>query len=82
MDQSQRLSLADGMKKFDLMVPNDPHKDSWCSGKVDVNDYYRAFTAKGRLFGAAYLSWLRPLMRKVYYNLPPKALAALRPLIG
>ena len=82
MDQSQRLSLADGMKKFDLMVPNDPHKDSWCSGKMPVNDYYSAFTAKGRLFGAAYLGWLRPLMRKVYYKLPPKALAALRPFIS
>jgi CelD/BcsL family acetyltransferase involved in cellulose biosynthesis len=82
MDQSQRLSLADGMKKFDLMVPNDPHKDSWCSGKVEVNDYYYAFSGKGRLFGAAYLGWLRPLIRKAYYSLPQRALVALQPFIS
>lgn len=82
MDQSQRLSLADGMKKFDLMVPNDPHKESWCSGKTEVNDYYYAFTAKGRLFGTAYLGWLRPLIRKAYYSLPQKALVALQPFVG
>jgi CelD/BcsL family acetyltransferase involved in cellulose biosynthesis len=82
MDQSQRLSLADGMKTFDLMVPNDPHKDSWCSGKTEVNDYYHAFSAKGRLFGAAYLGWLRPLIRKAYYSLPQRALVALQPFVS
>ncbi len=82
MDLSQRLSLAEGVKKFDLMVPNDPHKESWCSGKTEVNDYYYAFSAKGRLFGTAYLSWLRPLIRKIYYSLPQKALVALQPLVG
>ncbi len=82
MDQSQRLSLADGMKKFDLMVPNDPHKESWSSGSTDVNDYYQAFSAKGRLFGTAYLGWLRPLIRKAYYSLPQKALVALQPFVS
>jgi CelD/BcsL family acetyltransferase involved in cellulose biosynthesis len=82
MDQSQRLSLADGIKKFDLMVPNDPHKESWCSGKMDVNDYYFAFSAKGRLYGAAYLGWFRPLLRKAYYMLPQRALVAIQPFTG
>jgi CelD/BcsL family acetyltransferase involved in cellulose biosynthesis len=82
MDLSQRLSLADGMKTFDLMVPNDLHKDSWCSGRVAVNDYYYAFSAKGRLFGAAYLGWLRPLMRKTYYRLPKSVLVAIKPFLG
>ena len=82
MDQSQRLSIADGMKTFDLMVPNDPHKDSWCSGKIGVNDYYHAFSGRGRLFGAAYLGWLRPLIRKAYYSLPQKALVALQPFVS
>lgn len=82
MDQSQRMSLADGMNIFDLMVPNDPHKDSWCSGKIGVNDYYYAFSARGRLFGAAYLGWLRPVIRKAYYSLPQKALIALQPFMS
>ena len=81
MDQSQRASLSAGMHTFDLMVPNDKHKDSWCSGKINVNDYYYPLNAKGRLFGAAYLSWLRPLLRKAYYNLPQKALLAIQPLV-
>ena len=81
MDLSQRAGLTAGMHTFDLMVPNDKHKDSWCSGKIIVNDYYHPLNAKGRLFGAAYLSWLRPLLRKTYYSLPQKALLALQPFI-
>ena len=80
MDQSQRLSLADGMQKFDLMVPNDAHKDSWCSGRIDVNDYYLGFSTSGKIYGKAYLGLTRPLIRKVYYKLPPKVLVILQRL--
>lgn len=70
MDLAQRRALADGMKVFDLMVPMDPHKLSWSSGKMPVHDFHRPLSAKGWLYGIAYLKWLRPALRKVYYKAP------------
>ncbi len=81
MDQSQRLCITEGLTKFDLMLPNDPHKDSWSSGRIDVNDYYQAFTPWGRLYGAVYVSWVRPIIRKVYYSLPQNMLRALQHIV-
>jgi CelD/BcsL family acetyltransferase involved in cellulose biosynthesis len=68
MDLSQRRALADGMAVFDLMVPIDPHKESWASGVVPVEDYYRALTFRGWLYGRLYLETLRPLLRQAYYK--------------
>ncbi len=80
MDYSQRQALADGQKQFDLMVPHDIHKESWSSGTIPTNDYFQSVSFLGWLYGQTYLKALRPLMRKLYYKLPSRALRLLQPL--
>jgi CelD/BcsL family acetyltransferase involved in cellulose biosynthesis len=80
MDLSQRLALSSGQERFDLMVPNDNHKESWCSAKVDTKDYFYATTWRGQIYGHAYLSALRPAIRNTYYKLPQRILKLLQPL--
>ena len=79
MDLSQRLSISSGQTRFDLMVPNDSHKESWCSGKVDTKDFFLPISVLGKIYGQIYLAKIRPLMRKTYYGLPQKALKFLQP---
>ena len=74
MDLSQRLSLKQGMQRFDLMVPNDAHKESWSSHKTATNDYYKPLSIRGRAYGLAYLRLLRPRVRAAYYKAPQWAL--------
>jgi CelD/BcsL family acetyltransferase involved in cellulose biosynthesis len=81
MDLSQRQALKDGMKAFDLMHPNDVHKESWSSGKTEVSDYYLPLSAKGAAYGAIYLERLRPRLRDAYYRMPPGLLKLLKPII-
>jgi CelD/BcsL family acetyltransferase involved in cellulose biosynthesis len=82
MDFSQRRALADGMKVFDLMVPYDPHKESWSSAAVETRDYQLPLTPLGHVYGRLYLEALRPLLRDIYYRLPPGALRLLKPITG
>ena len=82
MDLSQRRALNDGMSTFDLMVPNDSYKDSWCSGRTATLDYHLPLTPLGRLYGVGYLEQLRPRLRQAYYRLPPDVLRLLKPIIG
>jgi CelD/BcsL family acetyltransferase involved in cellulose biosynthesis len=70
MDLSQRRCLKDGLARFDLMVPNDDHKESWSSEKIATADYFHPMSPAGRAFGHAYLRGLRPLLRKAYYSAP------------
>lgn len=79
MDLSQRMCLADGMEKFDLMVPNDSHKDSWSSAKTMTNDVFLPVSLRGRIVGHVYLRTLRPLLRSLYYYLEPTALRWFNP---
>jgi CelD/BcsL family acetyltransferase involved in cellulose biosynthesis len=69
MDLSQRACLADGMSQFDLMVPNDAHKESWSSGTVDTSDYYLPLSATGTVVGHVYIRSLRPMVRSLYYKM-------------
>lgn len=82
MDLSQRRALSDGMATFDLMIPNDDYKESWCSGRVHAADYHLPLTQLGRLYGAGYLEQLRPRLRDAYYRMPPDVLRLLKPIIG
>lgn len=82
MDQSQRQCIADGLTQFDLMVPYDPHKESWSSGMVETKDYYVPLSKRGAFYGAVYLQNLRPIIRSIYYKLPPSILRILKPFIG
>jgi CelD/BcsL family acetyltransferase involved in cellulose biosynthesis len=70
MDMSQKRAIADGMKTFDLMVPADPHKESWSSGQIVVHDFHAPLSLSGRLYGRFYLEWARPLMRRAYFRAP------------
>lgn len=70
------------MARFDLMVPNDAYKDSWCSARIAAHDYHLAVTPLGRLYGVGYLEQLRPRLRHAYYNMPPDVLRLLKPIIG
>jgi CelD/BcsL family acetyltransferase involved in cellulose biosynthesis len=80
MDLSQRLALSSGQDRFDLMVPNDNHKESWCSAKIDTKDYFYATSWRGKLYGHFYLATVRPAIRNAYYKLPPQLLKLLQPL--
>ncbi|MFN0191189.1 MAG: GNAT family N-acetyltransferase [Aestuariivirga sp.] len=82
MDLSQRLALRDGMKAFDLMIPYDPHKESWSSATMGTEDYYVPLTAKGQLFGRAYLENVRPFLRKTYYSAPESLRRLAKPIFG
>lgn len=82
MDLSQRQALKDGMTAFDLMIPNDAHKESWSSAKVTTRDYYLPVSALGRLYGAGYLETMRPVLRRAYYGMPPSLLRLLKPITG
>ncbi len=82
MDLSQRKAIADKQLRFDLMVPNDPHKESWSSGKVQARDFYRPLSWRGRVYGFLYLKTLRPVVRRIYYRLPRNVLVALQAVSG
>lgn len=82
MDQSQRLSLKQGMSRFDLMVPNDAHKESWSSHKTPTNDYYKPLSISGQAYGLVYLRALRPRMRAAYYRAPQWALRWLTAILA
>lgn len=77
MDQSQRACITDGMAVFDLMVPNDAHKESWSSGTVDTNDYYLPLSVLGAGMGHGYIRTLRPLLRNIYYRMETSTLRKL-----
>jgi CelD/BcsL family acetyltransferase involved in cellulose biosynthesis len=72
MDLSQRRAIADGMKVFDLMVPLDRHKDSWSNAVMPVSDFHCPLSPAGWIFGVLYLEWLRPLLRRAYYDATPR----------
>jgi CelD/BcsL family acetyltransferase involved in cellulose biosynthesis len=80
MHHSQLLCLADGLKRFDLMIPHDAHKESWATGMVSTDDYFLPLSWRGSLQGYGYLKSIRPLLRKAYYKMPKSVLAALRPI--
>jgi CelD/BcsL family acetyltransferase involved in cellulose biosynthesis len=77
MDQSQRDALSAGMGIFDLMVPNDTHKESWSSAVVVTNDYYLPISTAGAALGHGFIRTLRPLLRKAYYNMDAATLRKL-----
>ena len=70
MDLSQRRALKDGMRRFDLMVPGDPHKDSWSNGYMDVREFYQPLSLAGSIYALGYLRLLRPLMQRIYTIAP------------
>jgi CelD/BcsL family acetyltransferase involved in cellulose biosynthesis len=77
MDLSQRACLNDGMAKFDLMVPNDTHKESWSSHVVATNDYFLPLSLSGSVIGYGYLRCVRPILRNIYYRLDATTLRKL-----
>ncbi|WP_373503276.1 GNAT family N-acetyltransferase [Aestuariivirga sp.] len=81
MDLSQRQAIRDGMKVFDLLLPNDPYKDSWSSGRVATSDYHLPLGALGWAYGAGYLEQVRPVLRHAYYRMPPAVLRLLKPIV-
>jgi CelD/BcsL family acetyltransferase involved in cellulose biosynthesis len=70
MDMSQRQAIKDGMRIFDLMVPGDPHKQSWSNGSTVVHNFHAPLSLAGRLYGFGYLSLLRPIVRRFYFSAP------------
>ena len=70
MDMSQRQAIRDSMQVFDLMIPGDPHKQSWSNGRMAVHEFYAPLSLAGRLYGRGYLSLLRPIVRRFYRSAP------------
>lgn len=77
-DFSQRQALRDGVKNYDLMVPYDPHKESWATRSEPVNDFYLPLTPVGAFYGHVYVGWLRPILRKAYKTMPQSKLRLLQ----
>jgi CelD/BcsL family acetyltransferase involved in cellulose biosynthesis len=77
MDLSQRECVKAGLALFDLMVPNDVHKESWSSAVIATNDYYLPLSISGAALGHGYIRTLRPLLRKAYYNMDASTLRKL-----
>ena len=82
MDHSQRQALRDGLATFDLMVPDDAYKDSWCSSRTPTRDHHLPLTPLGKLYGTGYLENLRPVLREAYRVAPPAFLRLLKPILG
>ena len=80
-DFSQRQALRDGVKNYDLMVPYDPHKESWATRSEPVNDFYLPLTTLGAIYGHFYVGALRPMLRKTYKALPQSILRRLQKLL-
>ena len=80
-DLSQRHSLANGIKSYDLMVPYDQYKESWSSAMEPVNDYYVPLNTAGAIIANTYLGTLRPLLRHIYSKLPVSILRVLKTLL-
>jgi CelD/BcsL family acetyltransferase involved in cellulose biosynthesis len=70
MDMSQRQAIRDGMRIFDLMVPGDPHKQSWSNGRMTTHEFHAPLSLGGRVYGYGYLSLLRPIIRRFYHSAP------------
>jgi len=70
MDMLQKQTWQHGLKIYDLLVPDAPHKRTWSTHKTSVSSYYLPLSLRGRLLGQAYLNHLRPFMRKVYHRMP------------
>jgi CelD/BcsL family acetyltransferase involved in cellulose biosynthesis len=81
LDAAQRQALAAGMAEYDLMVPYDPHKESFSSRKVPVNDWFMPLTTRGKVYGHLYLGLARPLLRRLYLHLPTPVLRVLKHLL-
>jgi CelD/BcsL family acetyltransferase involved in cellulose biosynthesis len=79
MDYSQRSALAAGMDAFDLMVPNDAHKESWSSATINTEDYYLPISVAGKAIGHGFIRTLRPIIRKTYYRLEGSGIRKLNP---
>ncbi len=75
---AQMQALRDGVKAYDLLVPDAPHKQSWSSHKTPVRNYFLPLSLRGRLLGATYLNHLRPFARDVYNRMPPQLRRLLR----
>ena len=80
-DLSQRHALRNGVKNYDLMVPYDPHKESWATRSEPVNDFYVPLTPVGAFYGHVYVGWLRPILRKTYKTMPQSKLRLLQKLL-
>ena len=82
MDLSQRACVKQGLQKFDLMVPNDKHKESWSSASIETADYYAPLSIIGQIYGKIYLLTLRPIVRRMYYKTPIWILKIVKPFFG
>ena len=80
-DLSQRQALRQGLKSYDLMIPYDPHKESWATQTESVNDFYLPLNIYGAFYGHFYFGWLRPILRKIYLGLPMGKLKVLQKIL-
>ncbi len=70
MDLSQRAAINDGLDAFDLMVPADPHKETWSSNRVQTRDYFTHLNTRGAIYTTLYLKAIRPGLRWLYLKAP------------
>lgn len=69
-DMNQRRTMEQGFTSFDLLLPSDPHKESWSNAAEPVNDYYYPLSMWGRIYGELYIRRLRPVLRRFYNRVP------------
>ena len=40
------------MRRFDLMIPGDPHKESWSNGQMAVREFYAPLSVAGSVYAS------------------------------
>lgn len=65
VDEAQAWGIANGIETFDLLPPSDRYKRDLSDETVEVFDYIKAASLKGRAY-ALYLARVRPALKDFY----------------
>lgn len=63
MERSVRDAMEEGIGVFDLMAPGDAYKLDWADASVEVLDWAKGLTMRGRIFTKLYLGHTRPKLK-------------------
>ncbi len=77
-DLNQRRSYLDGYRTYDLLTPNDPHKQSWSNASEPITDLYVPMSMRGTWAAEIYIRRLRPMLRRIYMLAPVFARKAIK----
>ena len=65
--------IANGVKRYDMLAPRSRNKREWQSNEVAIVDFALPLTFSGRLYADLVKKRLEPVLRDLFYALPPHA---------